>query len=230
MVKASSICRPGPGRRRSTLPTTASTTRSASTGTGTLTPSALRIARALRSRTLEDDLVDLVVGAVEEDGLDLVARLAEAVDAALALLEAVRVPGQVVVDDRVEVLLEVDALGQAVGRDQDAPVVADQLLDPLAPSSSPTSPVTARTSRPRTTCRGASGATREVLGRRDEPAEHDRLEAVLEQLTEGAGERLQLAVLAGPFERPGAPAEPGKAPALGVGPGASASSNGPVGT
>ena len=46
--------------------------------------------------------------------------LAEPVDPALALLVPGRVPGQVVVDDGVEVVLQVDALGQAVGRDQDA--------------------------------------------------------------------------------------------------------------
>ena len=45
-------------------------------------------------------------------------RLAVAVDAAFSLLEPGGVPGQVVVDDGVEVLLEVDALGQAVGGDQ----------------------------------------------------------------------------------------------------------------
>ena len=50
--------------------------------------------------------------------------LAEAVDPALALLVAGRVPGQVVVDDGVEVLLEVDALGQAVGGDQHVVAVA----------------------------------------------------------------------------------------------------------
>ena len=37
----------------------------------------------------------------------------------LALLVAGRVPGQVVVDDGVEVVLEVDSLGEAVGRDED---------------------------------------------------------------------------------------------------------------
>ena len=57
--------------------------------------------------------------AVEGDGATTSALLAEAVDAALALLVAGRVPGQVVVDDGVEVVLQVDALGQAVGGDQD---------------------------------------------------------------------------------------------------------------
>ena len=46
--------------------------------------------------------------------------LAEPVDAALALLVPGRVPGEVVVDDGVEVVLQVHAFGQAVGGDQDA--------------------------------------------------------------------------------------------------------------
>ena len=46
------------------------------------------------------------------------ARLAEAVDAALALLVTGRVPGKVVVDDCVEAFLEVDALAEAVGGDE----------------------------------------------------------------------------------------------------------------
>ena len=56
-------------------------------------------------------------------------RLAEAVDAAFALLMPGRVPRQVVVDDGVEELLEVDAFGQAIGGDEDA-------LDLLCPRPS----------------------------------------------------------------------------------------------
>src|SRR5690606_40950300 len=51
---------------------------------------------------------------------------AEAVDSAFPLLVASRVPGEVVVDDAVEVLLQVDALGEAVGRDQDATLALAQ--------------------------------------------------------------------------------------------------------
>lgn len=57
----------------------------------------------------EDLAVDAVVGPVQSDDLDLGALLAEPVDPAFALVVACRVPGQVVVDDRVEVVLEVDA-------------------------------------------------------------------------------------------------------------------------
>ena len=89
----------------------------------------------LAEQHVEDDAVDAVVAAVEGDDADDVALLAEAVDAALALLVAGGVPGQVVVDDGVEVLLQVDALGQAVGGDQDAaaagssPASVGELLD-----------------------------------------------------------------------------------------------------
>jgi hypothetical protein len=55
------------------------------------------------------------------------AALTEAIDAALALLVARGVPRQVVVDDRVEVVLQVHAFGQAVGRDEDPALgVAEQ--------------------------------------------------------------------------------------------------------
>ena len=46
--------------------------------------------------------------------------LAEAVHAAFALLQAVGIPGQVVVEGGVERVLEIDAFAQAVGRDEDA--------------------------------------------------------------------------------------------------------------
>ena len=168
---AGARCRPPPRPRCS-----------ASAGTGTRDAERVADRARLAQQHVEHDLVDLVVGAVEQDGLHLGARLAEAVDAALALLQAVRVPGQVVVDDGVEVLLEVDALGQAVGGDQDAPVVADQLLDPLAPllvadlagDRAHLEPV----ERP---ARSLGSYVGEVVGGGDEAAEHDRPEAVLQQ-------------------------------------------------
>ena len=70
----------------------------------------------------EHRAVDGVVGAVEQRGSHCLAGLAEAIDASLALLVARRVPREVVVDDRVEVVLQVDALRQAVGRDQEPAV------------------------------------------------------------------------------------------------------------
>ena len=67
---------------------------------------------------VEDDAVDAVVLAVVGDGADGGGVLAEPVDAAFALFVAGGVPGEVVVDDGGEALLQVDAFGQAVGGDQ----------------------------------------------------------------------------------------------------------------
>ena len=58
------------------------------------------------------------------------ALLAEPVDAAFALFVAGGVPRQVVVDDRGEAVLQVDALRQAVGGDQQPrPVVGGEGVD-----------------------------------------------------------------------------------------------------
>ena len=75
-------------------------------------------ALVLADQDIEDHAVDRVVRAVVGDDADLGLLLPEAVDAPFALLVAGGVPGQVVVQDGVEVLLEVDALGQAVGADE----------------------------------------------------------------------------------------------------------------
>jgi hypothetical protein len=69
---------------------------------------------------LEHDPVDAVVLAVVGDGAHNGSALAEPVHAALALFVPCRVPGQVVVHDRGEAVLQVDALRQAVGGDQQA--------------------------------------------------------------------------------------------------------------
>ena len=58
----------------------------------------------------------------EVEDQHLIGALAVAVDAAVALLEPVRVPGDLVVDQLRAVVLEVDALGRRVGREQDADV------------------------------------------------------------------------------------------------------------
>ena len=63
--------------------------------------------------------INRVVVAVQERGAYRLARLAEAIHTALALLMPRGVPRQVVVNDGVEVILQVDALRQAVGGDQD---------------------------------------------------------------------------------------------------------------
>jgi len=70
---------------------------------------------------LKHGAVDRVIDAVHQRRADDGAGLTETVDAAFSLLVACRIPRQVVVDDGVEVLLEVDTLGEAVRGDQDAP-------------------------------------------------------------------------------------------------------------
>jgi hypothetical protein len=69
---------------------------------------------------VEDHTVDLVVGAVVGDRPDRGGELPEPVDPAFPLLVSGGVPGQVVVHDGGEALLQVDPLRQAVGADQDA--------------------------------------------------------------------------------------------------------------
>ena len=72
----------------------------------------------LADQYVEHEAVDLVVDTVIGHDADDRGGLAVAVDAALALFVAGGVPRQVVVNDRVEVLLQVDALAQTVGADQ----------------------------------------------------------------------------------------------------------------
>ena len=73
---------------------------------------------------LEDGAVHRIVLAVDHQGADSGRALAEPVHAALALLVAGRVPGQVVVNGGVEEFLQVDALGEAVGGHHEAWLVA----------------------------------------------------------------------------------------------------------
>ena len=83
---------------------------------------------------LVEQLVDALVGGVllvEEVDHHHVELLAVAVAAADALLDALRVPGQVVVDDQIAEL-EVDALGGGLGGDQDGGLVAE-VLDQRGP-------------------------------------------------------------------------------------------------
>ncbi len=85
----------------------------------------------LAQQHVEHDAVDGVVGAVEQTRLDLGRHLPKAVDAPLALLQPVGVPGQVVVQHGGEVLLQVDAFAQTVGGDQHAQGRLAHLFDAL---------------------------------------------------------------------------------------------------
>ena len=76
--------------------------------------------------------VNRVVLTIESNDHDFGPPLAEAVDPSLTLLKAVGVPGQIIVEDCVKVLLEVDSLTQAVGSDKDTLRCLGERGDPVA--------------------------------------------------------------------------------------------------
>ena len=124
-----------------------------------------------------------VVGAVVGDRPDGRRGLAESVDAALSLLMSGGVPGEVVMQDGGESVLEVDAFGEAVGGDQDArPSVGVRSLTRVSRSSGGRVPVTASTRAAGMGFgEGRGEVLGEVLGRRDVSAEEDRVVAVLDK-------------------------------------------------
>ena len=101
-----------------------------STGMGTDTPVAAVDLLVAADEDVEHDAVDAVVFAVVGDGPHGRCALAESVDSAFALFVAGGVPGEVVVHDGGEAVLQVDALGEAVGGDQQAgPFVVGEGVD-----------------------------------------------------------------------------------------------------
>src|SRR5262249_9602083 len=72
----------------------------------------------LAQQHVEDYAIDLVVYAVVGQSPDFIARLSVSIHTAFALFVARRIPRQVVMDHRVEVLLQVNAFAQAVSADQ----------------------------------------------------------------------------------------------------------------
>ena len=93
----------------------------------------------LLDQHLEDPVLD-ALGQDEVVAADFVGRLELAVDAAVALLDAARVPGQVEVEEVRAVGLEVEALAGGVGGEQDAQRVfggigVEPALDFLAPGA-----------------------------------------------------------------------------------------------
>ena len=73
----------------------------------------------LAKEHVEHDAVDTIIQPVVGDHMDLLAGLAIAIDPAFALLVAGWVPGEIIVEDSIEMLLQVDALAQAVSANQD---------------------------------------------------------------------------------------------------------------
>ena len=173
----------------------------------------------LAQQHVEHGLVDLVVVAVVGDDPDLGRRLAEAVDPTLALLESGRVPRQVVVDDGRELLLQVDALAEAVGGDEDTVLVPRRARRcARSRSAGGRRPVTASTSTPSRLGRRARSSRGDVVGGVDEAAEHDRVDSRRAR----ARRRSRPAARAWRrrrrrARRPGRPAPGGARPSAGVG-------------
>jgi hypothetical protein len=58
----------------------------------------------------QNDSINWVIATVKQNALDFLCRLPETVNTTVSLLKPVWVPWQVIVDDRCEVFLQVDAL------------------------------------------------------------------------------------------------------------------------
>ena len=75
----------------------------------------------LLQENLENDSVYLIVATVERDRADPLRALTEPIHATFTLLMPGGIPREIVVDHSLEVRLQVHALGEAVGCDQDMP-------------------------------------------------------------------------------------------------------------
>jgi hypothetical protein len=80
---------------------------------------------------VENNPIDGIVCAIEQAGLDFRRLLAEAINATLALLEAVWIPWEIVVQDTSKELLKIDTLAETVGRYEDAGLITRHLLNPF---------------------------------------------------------------------------------------------------
>ena len=150
-------------------------------------------ALVLADEHIEDHAVDRVVRAVVGDDAHLALLLAEAVHAAFALLVARGVPGEVVVQHGIEVLLEVDAFGQAVGADQHVLAwLGDERGDARFALGGRQQP--GDRFDPHLRGQRLAELARDVFGGVDEAAEDDRLEAVLEQRFDLPDRALELVV------------------------------------
>ena len=148
----------------------------------------------LADQHFEDHAVDGVVGAVVGDDAHLALLLAEAVHASFALLVAGRIPGEVVVQHRVEVLLQVDALGETVGADEhELTRLPDQLRDPSLALGR------RKQARYRLDAHLGGQDGPQLLGHVirgiDEAAEDDGVEPVVEQRLDLAGSALQFEIV-----------------------------------
>ena len=134
----------------------------------------------LADEDVKDDAVDAGIDAVDRHRLHDLGLLPEAVDPALALLVPGRVPGEVVVDYCLKPLLKVHALTQAVGRHEDAATISlGEVSDPLGALRRRKGAGDGHDGDRFLQLIGEVGS--DILGGVDEPAEHDRVETVLQQ-------------------------------------------------
>ena len=73
----------------------------------------------LPKQDIEHDSINLVVGTVVGHNANCRTRLAVAINPAFPLLVPCRIPGQVVVENGVERILQIDTFAQAIGAHQD---------------------------------------------------------------------------------------------------------------
>lgn len=146
----------------------------------------------LAQEHVEHDAVDRVVRAVQGQRAHNGPFLSVAIDAALALLVPGRVPRKVVVDHRGEPVLQVDALGQAIGAHQDP---ARRLVELGDATLSLLGDQRAIDCLDRGALELLAQVLRDVGDGRNEPAEHDRRVAVFEELVDDALELPELLVV-----------------------------------
>ncbi|MNZ26332.1 hypothetical protein D3C78_435200 [compost metagenome] len=142
---------------------------------------------------LQHCAIHRIVGAIEHQRAHLGGTLAEAVDTTLALFVAGRVPGQVVMHHRIEHVLQVDTLGQAVGGDHDRRLVdiaqGENLLLAL------TGAELAGDADHFVILEQRLQGRRHIVGGGDVAAEHHRLEAQLDQRLDLDDQLLELGIV-----------------------------------
>ena len=194
---------------------TASNTASDSTDAATDMPSRRLISRALRISACSTGQIHVVVRSPQQNRLDPARRLPVAIHPALAPLKPVRVPRQVVAPHGVKMLLQVDALAEAVGRHQYAPLVAHYVVNdlfallivPVAAGNRPDFNIRMRSRQ------HIAQLLRHILGGGDKAAVDNRAIAALDHIKRGVvalgelGVLLDAAQFAGAAEEPVQPAQ-----------------------
>ena len=150
---------------------------------------------SLPNENVEHGLIDFVVAPPDRYATNLRLRLAESIDASLALFKSIWIPRQIVVDNSVELLLEVYSLAQAIGRDEHVMLMRLQIVDAFAPDlvriiagNRRDFEVSKLVSEP------ALQFQSNVFGGRNEVAENDRLIAVAKQSADGLNRLVQFVV------------------------------------